>query len=306
MSPLESGVRSGTSLPLTRRAHAALAQVRVDSVGKINRRGPPRECEDLPLRSERVDLVGIKVHLERREELPRVLHVALPIHELPEPPEAGVVGRRAQAPLLVLPVSRDAPLADQVHFPGPNLDLERLRRFGHDRRVEGLVEVRLRHRDVVLDPSRHRTPELVNQAEGRVAGGGLRRDDPEGEHVVELRHVDAAPLHLRPDRVGALLPPGDLALDSGFAQPLLQLRADLLDRLLRALQAARDLPGHARVFLRFEMLERQVLELALEPAHAPAGWRSAHRCPSSPGRSRGASRAAGARACACCGAGRPA
>ena len=72
---------------------------------------------------------------------------------------------RADAPFLVLPVRGDALLGDQVHLPRADLHLERLPLLRHHRRVQRLVEVRLRHRDVVLDPAGDRTPDLMDDAE---------------------------------------------------------------------------------------------------------------------------------------------
>ncbi len=161
------------------RAHAPVAHVRVHPVGEVDRRGAPREGEDLALRGERVDLVGIEVDLQGRQELLRVGDLALPVDELPQPLEAGVVGVGAEAALLVLPVRRDAALGDQVHLARADLDLEGLARFAHDRRVQRLVEVGLGHRDVVLDPPGHGPPELVDHAERLVAVARLRDDDAE-------------------------------------------------------------------------------------------------------------------------------
>ena len=110
--------------------------VGVDAVAEIDRGGSARQSEDLPLGGERVDLVGIEVHLERGEELSRIRDLALPIDELAQPLEPGVVRVRPQTPLLVLPVRRDAALGDQVHLSCADLDLEGLSRLADHGRVE--------------------------------------------------------------------------------------------------------------------------------------------------------------------------
>src|SRR5687767_12365497 len=107
---------------------------------------------------------------------------------------------RADAAFPVFPVPLDALLGDDIHLSAPALHVERLSLLGHDRGVQRLVEVRLRHGDVVLDPAGNRTPRLMNDAEGRVAVFDAGSDDAEGEVVVELANVDVLAPELRPDR----------------------------------------------------------------------------------------------------------
>ncbi len=227
---------------------------------------PRGNAKTSPFRRERIDLVRVEVDLERREELPGIGNLALPVGELSEPLEPGVVGVRPEAALLVLPVRRDAALGDQVHLSGPDLDLEGLAGLADHRRMERLVEVGLGHRDVVLDPPRHGPPELVDHAEGGVAIPGLGHDHPEGQDVVKLRDLDAVALHLEPDGVVALHPAGDLGRDARVREARLDAAADVADHGLGDLHPPGDFPRQLLVRLRLEVQERQVLEL---PFHAP-------------------------------------
>ena len=93
-----------------------MSDVGVHPIREVDRSRSPRKCEHLPLGRERVDLVGIEVDLQRREELARIGNVALPVDELPQPLEALIVGVGSDAALLVLPVRRDAALGDEIHF----------------------------------------------------------------------------------------------------------------------------------------------------------------------------------------------
>ena len=257
-------------LPVQPRADAAVADVGVDPVGEVERRRAAREGEDVAFRREGVDLVGVEVDLQRVHEDPRVGDVLLPLHELPQPEEAGVVGRRADAPLLVLPVRGDALLGDEVHLLRADLHLERLPLLRHHGRVQRLVEVRLRHRDVVFDASGDRPPGLVDDAEGRVAVLDRGSDDAEGEVVVELADVDALTAQLLPDRVhrlhAAVHVAGDLVVaelpGDRLLHPVDELARQgdpLADRALQLLRLAR-----------MEVVEGEVFELALQAPHAEA------------------------------------
>ena len=134
---------------------------------------------------------------------------------------------------------RDSLFGDQVHVPGPDLHLERLAFLRDDHGVQRLVEVRLGHGDVVLDPSGNRTPHLMNDAQRRVTVLHRRGDDAEPHVIVELANVDLLPPELRPDgehRLHATIHfAGDLVL--------LQFRAE------RLLDAAHQLTGHRQLLV---------------------------------------------------------
>ena len=187
----------------------------------------------------------------------------MPVHELRQPLEGRIVGARAEPSLLVFPMRRDPALGDQVHLARADLHLERLDRVAHHGRMERLVEVRLRHRDVVLDAAGHRAPELVHEAERGIAVASLAGDDAEGENVVELGEIHAAAARFQRDRVGVFAPAGHLPRDARLPELVFQLLADLLDHRLRALQIAFHFPLHADVLVGLQMLEGQVLQLPL-------------------------------------------
>ena len=81
-----------------------------------------------PFGREHEDLVLEDVELDALDELGRVRlrDVALPVHELAQPGELGVVLAVGLGAFLVAPVGGDADLGDLVHLVGPDLDLERL------------------------------------------------------------------------------------------------------------------------------------------------------------------------------------
>src|SRR3712207_9478827 len=71
-----------------------------------------------------------------------------------------LVGRLAATTALVEPVRGDAELGRAVHLARAHLDLERPSLGPSHGRVQGLVAVQLRHRDVVLEAAGHRLPEI--------------------------------------------------------------------------------------------------------------------------------------------------
>ena len=105
-------------------ADGGVADLGVDGVGEVDGAGVLGQDDDLAFGREGVDLLGVHVHLEGGHELVGVGHLALPLHELAHPGEAGfVLGGDAVAGL-VLPVGGDAFFGDAVHLFGADLHLE--------------------------------------------------------------------------------------------------------------------------------------------------------------------------------------
>ena len=95
-----------------------MADVGVDPVREVERRRAGRQVLDVALRGEDEDLVLEDVELDALDELGRVADVALPVHQLAQPGELGVVLAVGLGPLLVAPVGGDADLGDLVHLRG--------------------------------------------------------------------------------------------------------------------------------------------------------------------------------------------
>ena len=155
MSPLRSCVRSGWISPLMRAATHSVADVGMDAVGEVDRRRGARQRDDLALRREHVDLVGEQIDLDVLEELARVAGVALDLQQRLQP----LVGARLQLRkvgivVLVEPVGGDAGLGNMVHLARADLKLDRRAVRADQGRVQRLVAVDLRDRDVVLELAR--------------------------------------------------------------------------------------------------------------------------------------------------------
>ncbi len=247
-----------------------MAELGVDLVGEVDGSHAAGEREDLALGREDVDLLRVEVDLQAGQEGARVLDLLLPLQELAQPEDVRIALLGVVRALLVVPVGGDPLLGHQVHLPGADLHLEGLPALAHHRRVERLVEVGLGHGDVVLEPARDRAPALVDHAQGGVGVFEVARDDAEGQVVVELGDVDALAAQLLVDRVVALDPVADLGLDRRLIEGLDQAAADPLDGPLAHLHLLRDLRVELGVLVRVEVVEGQVLEVALDPRHPEA------------------------------------
>ena len=248
------------------RAAAAVAQVRVHRVGEVDRRRTGRQVDDLALRRQHVDRVGEQRLLERREPLARVGDRVLPVEHLPQPRDAVlepriVPGRRA---LLVAPVGGDAVLGVLVHLAGADLHLERLPLRPDHRGVQRAVVVRLRLRDVVVELAGQRRPQVVHDAERRVARLHVVDDDAHRADVVERLDARLLAAHLAPDAEDVLGPAAHVGPDPRRGELALERRDHVLDVALAVEPALVDQLRDLPVGLRLDRAERQVLELPLE------------------------------------------
>src|SRR6266508_970613 len=252
-------------------ADALMADVGVNRVGEIDRRGAARQRFHETLRREGVHLLGVQLHLEVLDELLWIGHFLLHVEELPHPLEIPLVALIADAAFLVFPVRGDALFRHAVHFNGADLDLERHAVLADHRGVQRLVPVRPRHRDEVLDAARHRRPRLVNDAEHAVAFLHALGDDPQRDEVVYLFELDLLALQLLADAPQPL----DAAVNGHHRHlGLGELRGDglleLLDQPFRGAAARVNFGTERLVRLWLEVAERQLLELVLDLAHAQA------------------------------------
>ena len=192
-----------------------------------------------------------------------------------------------------------------MHVGGADLHLERHAALADDRGVQRLVAVRARHRDEVLDAARHRRPRLVDDAERPVTVLHRLRDDAQRHHVVDLVELDLLLLELLVDAEEPL----DAAVDLDHRHLRLgELGRDvflqLVDHALGRAAPPLDADPQRLVRGRLEVLERQLLQLVLDLAHAePVGDRRVDVARLLRDLDAGAPPEDGG-ACACCAAGR--
>ena len=245
------------------RPHRAVTHLGVHGVGEVDRRRARGQSDDLALRRVHVELFRTDLETERVEELAWVLGLALPVVDVSEPGHVLTLDIGARGTLLVLPVRGDAVFGTAVHLFGADLDLDMAAAGADHGRVQRLVEVVLRRRDVVLHASRHRPPARMDLTEHRVAVAHRLDDDAHTHEIIDLAELVAALPHLLVDRVVLLRTPRNAAADAGHAEVF----GELLDNLLHELVALRRARFHEvlqlDVHLRLEDGERKVLELGL-------------------------------------------
>ena len=77
----------------------------------------------------------------------------------------------------------DAGLGDAMHVLGADLHFDRHAVRAEQRRVQRLIAVDARNRDVVLEAPRHRPIQPVHDAEHAITGVDRVDDDAEAEHI---------------------------------------------------------------------------------------------------------------------------
>ena len=249
-----------------------VADFRVDAVSKVNRDGALRQVDDVTLRREDEDLIREDVDLERLEVLLRVAEFLLQVDHLAQPAHLLVDGTRclgALARFLVFPVRGDAVLRDLMHRKRADLDLERIA-ARHDRRVQGLIAVRLRHGDVVLEAARDWLPHRVDDAEHAVAVLDRVDEHAHGREVVDLAELLVVALHLLVDAVEMLRAAADVRLDVRLSELLLDLLDGRIDERLALLALLLDVLDEVVVDLRLEIAQAEVLKLPLDARDAEA------------------------------------
>ena len=157
VSPSTSLWRSGTSLPFTCAPAQCVADLAVDRVGEVDRRRAARQVDHVALRREHEHLVGEQVDLHRLEELVRVVELAGGARS------AGAARRTCcrrvgadACPSLYFQCAAIPSSASRCISLRADLHLHALAVGADHRRVQRLVAVRLRQRDVVLEAARHR------------------------------------------------------------------------------------------------------------------------------------------------------
>ena len=172
--------------------------------------------------------------------------------------------------ILVERVGCDAEFGDGVHVVGADLQLDALVAWPDNGRVDRLIAVLLRRRDIVLEPARHRAPRPMHDAERAIAILGSRNDDAKAVDVRQLLHRDLTVLHFAPDGIRLLFAAVDLCLNVGGVELVVHGPQDLVDQPLVLVAQLVELLHHRRVAVRVEPLERQFLELVTHALHAHA------------------------------------
>ena len=277
-------------------ATAAVAQVGVQHVGKVDRCGARAQFDHRGLGREDVDAV-----LERRAGQARIAtslagEVPLPGQQLAQHRLACLghpflelacgqhPGIALGAGLLVGPMGGHAMLGMLMHGCGADLHFHCQAGAGRavglveqHHGVQALVAVGLGPGDVVVVFARHRAVAFMHPRQGRVAGRHVGHDHAQRAQVEHPVQRQALALHLLPDAVEVLGPALHLGADAGSGQLGLQLATRGLDAGLALQALLRQGLGQALVIGRQQEAEGQVLHLPLDlPDAQPVGERCEH------------------------------
>ena len=159
-------------------------------------------------------------------------------------------------------------LGHRVHGLGAHLELHRRAQRADQRGVQRLVAVGLGDGDEVLEAPRHRLVQLVQHAQREVTLGLRRHDDAEAEDIADLREAGVLLAHLAVDRIDGLLAAADLDLDLGGGKGLLDVAAHALDDVAAVAARALHRLGQRAVAPRVQVLEGQLLQLAVDLVQA--------------------------------------
>ena len=224
------GQRNDTAVDLC--AVHMIADAGVDSICKIDWARTLGELYYFVFRCVYENLVRSDIHLERFHKLAGVRELVLRIDDLPhlvdlriEPVSLEFVRITG---LLIVPVRSDTELCDLVHRKRSDLHFKRRARMTNNSRVNGLVLVLLRHRDIVLETPWYVLVHLVYDAQYLIAFNDFVNDYPAREKVVDLIYRLTLLVHLLVDAVEVLRAAFNVVMvDAVF----FELRADLGDNV---------------------------------------------------------------------------
>ena len=146
-----------------------MANFGVNSVGKINRGCSRRKPDDFAFRGEYVNLFGADFKSQSIKELPWVLSLRLPIRKVLKPDHVIFCGGlRCASLLLVLPMGSNTEFRTIVHFGCSNLNLNRTTCRPNHCGVERLIQIELRHCNVIFESARYRIPMGMNGTQNRI------------------------------------------------------------------------------------------------------------------------------------------
>jgi hypothetical protein len=194
---------------------ATLAQAAVDMEREVQWGAAFRQVDHLALRRHGVDAIFEQADADARQ-LVGIDPAAL--QQLSYGQDLLVIAPVGTAAFLVAPVRGDTQLGLVLHLLRANLHFQRAPVGSIHSRVDGLVVVALGRGDVIVELARQEPPQVVHDAQRRVAVGHGGHDDahrPDVEHLIERQLLA---LHLPEDAVGVLRP----SLHGGFDARLAQ------------------------------------------------------------------------------------
>ena len=155
-----------------------------------------------------------------------------------------------------------------MHVVRANLHLERASSVSDHARMQRLVLIAFRTRDVVVELARHERPQRMHDAERGVTVRDVRHQYAQCANVVQGREFEPLFLHLPPDRIDMFRSSGDVGFDSGRAQCGFEFAAHARDPRFALATGFVEQVGDASVDIGLQEAEREILEFPLELPYA--------------------------------------
>ena len=145
----------------------------------------------------------------------------------------------------------DTVLRSLMHLLCTDLDLKRLSGRSHQRCVQGLIHIRLRHRDIIFKTSRDRRIHLMDHAKRRITVFHGIHNDPNRKQIVHLIQSFILIDHFLVDAEKMLHSSVYFRLNMRVLHMRRYFRDDLLDKFfplrLTLVQIVDKLPVHFRL-----------------------------------------------------------
>ncbi len=235
-------------------------------IRKIYWRRALRKLYNIALRRKRIYLVGKNVQIQFNgiQIFLVIGHVFLPFQNLPEPCQLGFFlfhGFIARFAFLILPVRRNTIFACPVHFPCPDLYFERFAGRPNQRIMQGLVHIRFRHCNIILEPPRHGLIHRMNNTQHAVAVPDGIHNCAHRKQIVNLVKRFVLVDHFLVNTEKMLAPPLDFALDSGLVHFRLNVLHNVVDKRLPFNPLFFNFRFQIKIRIGIEVLKAEVLHL---------------------------------------------
>ena len=156
----------------------------MDCVGKIDRRGPARENDDIAHWGKAKNLIGIHFEFGMLEEIIRIGCLVQYFKEFSHPTEFST--RSNVGSLFVMPMGCHAILGNLVHFLGTDLNFNSMTVRSDNGRVQGFIAIGFWRADKVFDSAGNDVVGGMNDAEGPIALLQILNNDAERDDVCYL------------------------------------------------------------------------------------------------------------------------
>ena len=255
-------------------ADRGIADIGMNRVGEIDRRRAARQGDQAAVRRETEHLVMKEFELRMLQKFLGRGAFGEQSDRAAQPLVGAALARQAflagDASILVEGVRGNAVAGDVVHQRRAHLELGALAARPDDGRVDRLIIILLRRRNIILETARNDGPFGMHDADDAIAILDVFNDNAEAENVGELLESDRFALHLAPHRIGLFLASLHLGVDAPcgeFGGQLLLDRGDDFAVLLAQIVEPR---GDHRIGIGHEMAKGQILEFVAHPLHAHA------------------------------------